>query len=68
MKSRLISWLLFTLAITGIIFSSTLLLKGNRACSGDGCLIKLLLLPGVFVMIPSVLIALYILVQSLRKK
>ena len=66
MKSNIASWFLFVLSIVGIVFSISLMIKGSQPCSSDACLIQLLLFLGVLIFIPSIAVAILVIVRSFK--
>jgi len=55
-------------SFAGICYAISLILRGSQPCSGDGCLIQIFLLEGIALLIPSVILALFIVIKSVRKK
>ncbi len=64
---RIIAWLLLLISFAGIFYSIALLVKGSQPCSGDGCLIHILFIEGILILIPSLLLALFVIIKSFRK-
>jgi hypothetical protein len=67
MLYRIIAWLLLLISFAGIFYSMSLLIKGSQPCSGDGCLIHILFIEGIIILIPSLILALFIIMTSFRK-
>ncbi len=67
MKYRIISWLFFIISLIGIVCSILLMIKGSEPCSSDSCLIQILFFTGILLLIPSLIMAFYILIKSFRK-
>ena len=64
---RIITWLLLLTSFVGIFYSIYLLIKGSQPCSGDGCLIHILFIEGIIILIPSLILAFFIIIKSFRK-
>jgi len=48
---RIVFWIFYVITILLLIFSIVLITLGNMACSGDGCMIKLLYIIGTPILI-----------------
>ena len=68
MMRQLITWIILTLCSIGIYYSISLIIRGSKPCTSDGCLIRFLLLGGIVVLSISGSIFLYILIKSIKSK
>jgi len=66
MKNRIISWIILLISLFGIYFSIRLMIIGRQPCSSDSCIIQLLFVLGIIIFIPSIIIALFIVIKSIK--
>ena len=64
---RIITWIFLIISLIGIFYSISLIIRGSQPCSGDGCLIHILFIEGIIILIPSLILALFIIIKSVRK-
>lgn len=61
------NWILLTVGLIGVFYAISLIIKGMKPCSGDGCLIHIFLFEGILILIPSVVLVLVLILKGFKK-